>query len=134
MRCVRFAGGLALALVACGGDGNGGTDPEFDITGTFIGEYTASLTPGEVYQETLQLAQNGSDITGTLVTTNGRTGTVSGSVSGTRLTATVELTDICGGTSETTADITNDGSRLVGTYEADDCLGTYTGTFDLEKQ
>jgi hypothetical protein len=48
--------------------------------------------------------------------------------------ASPPLTDICGGTSETTADITNDGSRLVGTYEADDCLGTYTGTFDLEKQ
>jgi hypothetical protein len=87
-----------------------------------------------VYTETLQLTQNGDDVTGTLVTTNGRTGTVSGSVSGTRLTATVELTDVCGGTSETTADITDDGTRLVGTYEADDCLGNYTGTFDLEKQ
>jgi hypothetical protein len=134
MRTILSAGVVALVLGACGGDGDGGNGPEVNITGTFVGEFTASLTPGEVYTETLQLTQNGDDVTGTLVTTNGRTGTVSGSVSGTRLTATVDLTDVCGGTSETTADITDDGTRLVGTYQADDCLGTYTGTFDLEKQ
>jgi hypothetical protein len=134
MRASLSAGVVALLLGACGGDGDGGNGPQVNITGTFIGEYTASLTPGEVYTETLQLTQNGDDVTGTLVTTNGRTGTVTGSVSGTRLTATVDLTDVCGGTSETTADITQDGTRLVGTYEADDCLGNYTGTFDLEKQ
>jgi hypothetical protein len=134
MRTIVPAGVVALVLGACGGDGDGGNGPGVNITGTFIGEYTASLTPGEVYTETLQLTQNGDDVTGNLVTTNGRTGTVTGSVSGTRLTATVDLTDVCGGTSETTADITEDGTRLVGTYEADDCLGSYTGTFDLEKQ
>jgi hypothetical protein len=134
MRPTLLAGVVTLAL-ACGGDGNGGNEPSADITGTFIGEFTASLTPGEVYQETLQLAQDGDgDVTGTLVTTTGRTGNVTGSVSGTRFTAVVELTDACAGESETTADITQDGTRLVGTYEADDCLGTYTGTFDLEKQ
>jgi hypothetical protein len=134
MRPVLLGVALALAVGACGDDGDGGTGPEVNVTGTFIGQYTASLTPGEIYQETLQLAQNDGEVTGTLVTTNGRTGTVSGTVSGTRLTATVELTDVCGGTSETSADITNEGTRLVGTYEADDCLGSYTGTFDLEKQ
>ena len=134
MRTILSAGIVALLLGACGSDGDGGNGPEVNITGTFTGEFTASLTPGEVYTETLQLTQNGDAVTGNLVTTNGRTGTVAGSVSGTRLTATVTLTDACGGTSETTADITEDGTRLVGTYEADDCLGTYTGTFDLDKQ
>jgi hypothetical protein len=134
MKQVLLVTAVVVSLGACGGDGDGGSGPDVDITGTFIGEFTASLTPGEVYQETLQLAQNDGDVTGTLVTTSGRTGTVSGTVSGTRLTATVELTDVCGGSSETTADITEDGTRLVGTYEADDCLGSYTGTFDLEKQ
>ena len=128
-------GVVALAMVGCGGDGDGGNEPSVNITGTFIGEYTASLTPGEVYTETLQLTQDGDgDVTGTLVTTNGRTGNVTGSVVGTRLHTVVELTDVCGGSSETTADITGDGTRLVGTYEADDCLGEYTGTFDLDKQ
>ena len=134
MRRTLLAAVVALALSACGGDGDGGTDPTLDLTGTFIGEFTASIQPGSVFEETLQLTQDGDDVTGGLNTDSGRTGTFEGTVSGTRLTGTVTLTDLCGGTSETTADITDDGNRLVGTYEADDCLGQYTGTFDLEKQ
>lgn len=134
MRAAWLGIAFVSAAAACGGDGDGGNGPDTDITGTFIGEATSSLLPGQPFQETLQLTQDGDDVTGTLVTENGRTGNVSGIVSGDRFTATVDLTDACGGSSVTTADITDDGTRLVGTYEADDCLGEYTGTFDLEKQ
>jgi hypothetical protein len=132
MRQTLFTGAVALALWACGGDG--GTGPSVDITGTFIGDFTSSLTPGAMYQETLQLTQSGSNVSGTLTTNTGRSGTVSGSVSGTRLTATVTLTDVCGGSSETTADITDNATRLTGNYAADDCFGSYTGGFVLDKQ
>ncbi len=134
MRQTLFTGAVALALWACGGDG--GTNPSVDITGTFIGDFTSSLTPSAVYQETLQLTQSGSNVSGTLTTNTApaRSGNVSGSVSGTRLTATVTLTDDCGGSSETTADITDNATRLTGNYAADDCFGSYTGGFVLDKQ
>ena len=122
----------ASTLWACGGDSAGPNTP--NLTGTFIGDYTVSLDPGTIYQVTVHLTQNGSAVSGTLTTDSGRSGNVTGSISGTHLTASVTFTDGCGGTSSNTADITNNGTRLTGHYTANDCIGQYTGDYTLIKQ
>jgi hypothetical protein len=136
MRKIIIGAAITLALSACGGDSSGTTGPSapLNIAGTFIGDYTATVDPGTVYQGVLQLAQSGSNVSGTLTTNAGRSANVSGTVSGTRLTATFTFTDGCTGSASTTADITNGTSRLTGNYSANDCVGSYTGGFALNKQ
>jgi hypothetical protein len=135
MRKLLISTAVSLALCACGGDNNDGTGPtSLNITGTFIGDYTATIDPGSVYQGVLQLTQHVSNVSGSLTTNAGRSANVSGSLSGTRLTASFNFTDSCGGSANATADITNGATRLTGNYTASDCLGTYSGGFILDKQ
>jgi len=131
MRRLAFSTVVAVSLVACGGDSTG---PTVNITGTFIGDYTATVDPGVIYQGVLQLTQNGSNVTGTLTTNAGRSANVSGSIAGSRLTATFTFTDGCTGSASTTADVTNNATRLTGNYTANDCVGSYTGGYLLIKQ
>ena len=121
----------ALLLAACG---DGGTGPEINVTGTFIGSYTATSDPGVTYEGVLQLTQSGSQVTGTLTTNTGRSANLSGSISGSRITATLTYTDGCAGSASTTIDISNSGTQLSGTYTANDCTGTYSGGYSLTKQ
>jgi hypothetical protein len=125
---------VGMGTFACGGDDSGTGPTPVNVTGTFFGSYTASVDPGVVYQGTLQLTQSGTTVTGTLSTTSGRSASVSGSLSGPRLTATFTFTDSCAGSASTTADLINNGTRLSGDYSADDCLGSYTGDYVLDKQ
>jgi hypothetical protein len=104
------------------------------VQGTFIGSYTATVQPGVVFQGVLQLTQNGSTVSGTLTTNAGRSATISGTVSGSRITATFTYTDSCHGSSSSTADLTDGGTRLVGNYTTSDCLGQYSGGYNLLKQ
>lgn len=136
MRRKLLSAAVALALYACGGDGNGSTGPSgVNITGTFIGDYTVAIEPGVVYQGVLQLTQSGNSVSGTLTTNAGRSAAVSGSfVSETRLTTTFNFTDGCAGSASAIADITNNATRLTGNYNANDCLGFYSGGFALDKQ
>lgn len=136
MRKTLLSAAVSLALCACGGDSDGGNGPSgaLNIAGTFIGDYTATVDPGTVYQGVLQLSQSGSNVSGTLTTNAGRSANVSGSISGTNLTATFTFTDGCSGSASTTADITSSATRLTGNYTANDCLGGYTGGFILDKQ
>src|SRR5215216_5002715 len=117
---------VSLAIFGCGGDSSGPSDPGatpgLNITGTFIGDYTATVDPGTVYQGVLQLSQNGNSVSGTLTSNAGRSANVSGTLSGSRLTATFSFTDACGGAASATADITNTATRLTGNYTASDCL------------
>src|SRR5215218_3084702 len=127
---------VSLAILGCGGDSGGPSEPSIglNITGTFIGDYTATVDPGTVYQGVLQLSQNGNSVSGTLTSNAGRSANVSGTLSGSRLTATFSFTDACGGAASATADITNTATRLTGNYTASDCLGGYNGGFILDKQ
>lgn len=135
MRKQLISAAIGIAICACGGDSNGSTGPSaLNITGTFIGDYTATVDPGTVYQGVLQLTQNGSSVTGTLTTNAGRSANVSGSLSGARLTATFTFTDGCTGLASATADVTASATRLTGNYTATDCLGSYSGGFILDKQ
>lgn len=108
------------------GPGNG-----VSLTGTFIGDYTASANPGVIYQGVLQLTQAESHVTGTLTTNAGRSANFSGDVSGSRLSGTLTFTDGCSGSATSTADIADSGRRLAGNYSASDCLGPYTGGYLL---
>ena len=132
MRTLFLAVASGLVLCACGGDSTGPST--LNIAGTFIGDYTASATPGTIYQGVLQLTQSGNSVTGTLTTNSGRSASVSGSVAGSRLTATFTFTDSCTGSAAATVDITNSATRLTGNYTANDCVGNYTGGFVLDKQ
>ena len=129
---IRYSGLTAVLLLAACGDG--GTGPEINVTGTYMGNYTATSDPGVTYEGVLQLTQSGSQVTGTLTTTAGRSANVSGSISGSRITATFTYTDGCAGSASTTIDISNSGTQLSGTYTATDCTGTYSGGYSLTKQ
>ena len=129
---MKYIGLTAVLLLAACGDG--GTGPEINVTGTYIGNYTATSAPGVVYEGVFQLTQSGSQVTGTIVTNNGRSANMSGSISGSRITATFTYTDGCAGSASTTADVSSSGTRLSGTYTSNDCLGTYAGGYSLTKQ
>jgi hypothetical protein len=129
---IRYSALTAVLLLAACGDG--GTGPEINVTGTYIGNYTATSDPGVTYEGVLQLTQSGSQVTGTLATNSGRSANISGSISGSRITATFTYTDGCAGSASTTIDISNSGTQLSGTYTATDCTGTYAGGYSLTKQ
>ena len=128
--------GSLFLFPGCGGDSptEAATGSQVNVTGTFIGSYTATLSPGVTYEGVLQLTQSGSQVTGTLTTTAGRSANLSGSISGSRITATFTYTDGCAGSASTTADVSSSGTQLSGTYTTTDCLGTYAGGYSLTKQ
>ena len=138
MRRLLICAAFIFGVGACGGDSGGPSDPGptpgLNITGTFIGDYTATADPGTVYQGVLQLTQSGSSVSGSLTTNAGRSANVSGTLSGSRLTASFNFTDACGGSASAIADITNSATRLTGNYTASDCLGGYSGGFLLDQQ
>ena len=129
MRYFRLT--AVLLLAACG---DGGTGPEINVTGTYIGNYTATSAPGVVYEGVFQLTQSGSQVTGTLATNAGRSANISGSISGSRITGTYTFTDGCAGSASTIADVSSSGTQLTGTYTTTDCTGTYSGGYSLTKQ
>jgi hypothetical protein len=101
------------------------------LTGTFVGEYTVSTEPGTVYSAALVLSQAGRDVVGQLTTDAPRTGLVSFLFDDSTLTGELEFTDDCAGSANVTANIQSVGDRIVGSYSATDCSGSYTGTFDV---
>ena len=127
-----FGALLAVLAAACGGDGSGPST--VNVSGTFSGDYTASITPGVTYQGVLQLTQNGNQVSGTLTTSAGGSATVSGTVSGSRVTGTWTFSAGCTGTASSTANVSNNGRRLSGSYSANDCNGQYSGSYVLNKQ
>jgi hypothetical protein len=130
----RFLGLALIVLLSACGDSSDPDEPQYQ--GTWTGSYTNSASPDVAFQATLQLSQDGDDITGTLTTNAGRSATVSGSVNGDRMEATLTYTDGCDGTATTTADLVDetDPPSLTGTYSSADCVGETTGGYSLLKQ
>jgi hypothetical protein len=123
---------LAMCLIGCSKDTTG--TGASSLTGTYVGDYTTSLQAGVIFTGTFQITQNGSSITGTLTSNAARSGSLVGTLSGSRITGTITFTDSCHGSASTTVDVVSSGSKLVGNYTADDCLGHYTGGYSLTKQ
>lgn len=138
---IRFDEGISFAvdgrshrIVAIFIDRFGAARPSPTLTGTYIGNYTATPQPGIVYQAIFQITQEGTTIVGTVTTTAGRSGRLVGTLSGTRIHATMTFTDACAGSVVAVIDVVDEGRRLVGNYTASDCLGTYSGGFALARQ
>ncbi|HUF64960.1 MAG TPA: hypothetical protein VMM17_03205 [Gemmatimonadaceae bacterium] len=130
--------GAVLVLGACEDhDGiqsiiTGPQDASF--AGTWTGDYTSSNNPGAVFQATLQLTQTGTNVSGTLTTSPGRSANLAGSVTGSRLTANWTWTDLCTGTASATLDMASTGTRITGSYGSNDCLGLTSGGLILDRQ
>jgi hypothetical protein len=135
-RLTLFRVCLAAALMvlpACGDDDNEpSTTPDYN--GTWVGEYTVSLQPGVTYEGVLQVSGSGNSYTGTLSTDAGRSADVAGTVSAGRLTGTFTYTDGCDGSATFSASLSSDGERVSGSYQSNDCIGSYSGTFSMTKQ
>lgn len=101
------------------------------IDGTFFGEYTSSAEPGAVFRGVLKLTQGGHAVSGTFLTNTGRTAELSGRVDGDRLEATLVYSDGCSGSTRLSARTSHGDRRLAGTYEAQDCHGSYSGELFL---
>jgi hypothetical protein len=130
MRNAKVAAAILGGLVGCA------VDPSvpIDLEGTFVGAYTVTSHPGLRFQGSLELTQRGSAVTGFFSSSSGRSAGVTGTVAGTQLTMTYSFTDGCHGSASATADITYLGAKLVGSYAASDCTGSYSGGFDLARQ
>ena len=130
--------GAVLVLGACedhGGFSSIITGPQnASFAGTWTGDYTSSNNPGSVFTATLQLTQSGTSVSGTLTTSPGRSATVAGTVSGSRLTSNWTWTDLCAGTATSTLDMAASGTRATGSYSSNDCLGLTSGGLILDKQ
>lgn len=104
------------------------------FAGTWTGEYTNSNNPGSVFVATLQLAQTGTSVSGTLTTSPGRSANFTGSVNGARLTGSWVWTDLCAGSAAVTLDMAASGTRITGSYSSNDCVGLTSGGLILDKQ
>lgn len=111
------------------------TGPEdASFAGTWTGDYTSSNNPGAVFVATLQLTQTGTNVAGTLTTSPGRSANLTGTVSGSRLTANWTWTDLCAGSAAATLDMAASRSRITGSYSSNDCLGLTSGGLILDRQ
>ena len=119
---------IAAGLVACGDDEGPNAA---DIAGTWSGTWTTTDAPSTV--AVLELEQDGTEVTGSLALTTGRTATITnGQVDENTFSFSLEDDDTeCPGTIEMTGDVQEDATRLSGTYISTDCEGSTEGSFTL---
>jgi hypothetical protein len=106
--------------------------PGLSVTGRWAGDLSSSRDPFVLFPSVLQLSQSGNNVTGTLTISTGRTAAFNGTLSGSRITGSFSFTDVCGGNATTTADVIGT-TRLNGTYNLNDCSGTSTGGYVLDR-
>ena len=108
---LRLALGVALAMAA--GCGTESPPPTVDVTGTWVGSVDSNTGPPGfdpvfgTYTLTLELVQDGSHVTGTLV--GAFSGTIAGGVSGDRANLTVTVAP-CGGPGNSVATVNLTGT------------------------
>jgi hypothetical protein len=137
MRIALHSVSFAAALAVCGcGSSDRISDPAApaNFQGTFAGDFTVSSTLGTLYHGTLQLAQSGRAVIGTLSVVSLRNASVAGTIDGTTASMTFTYSDNCGGTGTVVADLLQNGTLLTGTYTNQDCTSGLTGGFSLTKQ
>jgi hypothetical protein len=124
--------GLGVGLTSCGGD------DDDDISGNYLGTLQDNLT-GSTGSITASLTQNGSAVVGTFLTTFigtqgaiGNGGNVSGAVSGSSVTLTVNPSDPRDCPFTATGSIDDD--EITGVYSAFNCSVSAGGTFNIRLQ
>jgi hypothetical protein len=116
-------------------DPNVTTGQYANFGGTFSGKYTlpfwASL--GFPIKGTLDLTQTGNQVTGTLVTGNGREAEFQGVVQGSQLVGKLIFNDRCAGEGSLIGDLSPTGDLMTGKYKVSDCNGKYSGRHKLKR-
>jgi hypothetical protein len=117
------------------GDPKVATGQYANFGGTFSGKYTlpfwASL--GIPIKGTLNLTQNGNQVTGTLVTGTDREAVLQGVVQGSQLVGKLIFNDSCAGEGSMIGDLSPTGDLMTGKYKVSDCNGKYSGRYKLKR-
>jgi hypothetical protein len=103
--------------------------------GTFSGKYTLPFiySLGIPIKGTLNLNQNGNQVTGTLVTDTDRRADLRGVVQGSQLVGKLIFDDSCAGEGSLIADLSPAGDLMTGKYRVSDCNGKYSGRYKLKR-
>jgi hypothetical protein len=117
------------------GDPKIATGQYANFGGTFSGKYTlpfwASL--GIPIKGTLNLTQNGNQVTGTLVTGTDREAVLQGAVQGSQFVGKLIFNDSCAGEGSMIGDLSPTGDLMTGKYKVSDCNGKYSGRYKLKR-
>lgn len=122
---------FAAALAACDGYSSGPDEGEGSLTGSFSGtvEGTAGGDPFTL-TATFTLTEYLNGVSGTFTTSDGTGGTVTGTISGSTVSFTINQSTPCAGTFNGTASISNGADRLTGTYSGNSpCTGAVSASF-----
>jgi hypothetical protein len=79
-------------------------------------------------------AQNGNQVTGTLVTGADREAVLQGVVQGSQLVGKLIFNDSCAGEGSIIADLSPTGDLMTGKYKVADCNGKYGGRYKLKRE
>ena len=123
-----------LSSFACAGSTDSLTGPPPTVTGTWNASVTANpvgdpFAAGQ-FTATFTLSQSGAAVSGTFTTSEGASGTVSGSVSLHTFTFTLTQTVPCDGTFSGAGTIIDAWTQMSGGYAgSDSCAGTFSASF-----
>jgi hypothetical protein len=102
--------------------------------GTYSGKYTVSILLGLPIKGTLNLSQNGNQVTGILTTGMGRKAALRGVVQGSQLVGKLIFNDSCAGEGTLIGDLDPTGDLMTGKYRVSDCDGKYSGRYKLKRK
>ena len=141
MRCIddyqrqgfeRSPQGLAPASPAAAS----GTDGPGHLNGTYSGDVVAQLRGrSATLRLSFTLVQSGEHLVGTWTTNNGGSGTVTGTVSGSQITAfRASQLNPCAGEFTGAVTIERNAAELRGSYKGADCGGAVSAVFTVNRQ
>lgn len=130
-RPVAAAAGTAIFVVAGCSLIRGPEPPAADLSGTFAGVLRIE---GDEIPATLRVDQDGGRVDVTLRSDVGLDADGRGRLEGTVFRARLGYGEECGGKLELAGQALDDGDRLVGTVEVEDCTGPAHGSFSLSRR
>jgi hypothetical protein len=135
-RVRRLQGGMGPRVSAIPATAQPGAAP---VPGTLGGTYTGAISGSQRGQPismrvTFTIVQQGSEVSGTWTTTGGTSGTLTGRVTGERLTIQAKQMNPCPGDFIGTAAIGENGATLGGSYTGQACGGAVTASFTVVRQ
>ena len=132
-----------FVLVGCGGGGGGSSSPApipptVNVTGTWDTSIAAiggtQVPVGYRWTAVISGIQSGSSLSGTMSSSGGFVGQLSGSISGDDIEFTSIQEPICPGTFHGIAMVNAAGNQMSGTYSGADCSGTLHASFTATKR